>query len=129
MKLIYGPRCSGKSYELVRMAHETDQYIITPTRRDADYLRKLARNHDMPIRNPVSVEECIRSNFRNTPYARLHHNGGVLVDDAGIILSQVLRLPKIQAVTVCARESLELQTRFDEKTLKLMAELGDEIDE
>ena len=129
MKVIYGPRCSGKTYELMRMAHETDQYIIVPTRREADLLFKVAKQKEMPIRNPITVHECLRSDLRHTPYARLHHNGGVLVDDVTRILAEVLRVPKIQAISVCARESLGLETRFDQHTLDLMREMGQEVDE
>jgi len=129
MRVIYGPRCSGKTYELMRIAHETDQYIIVPTQREAQQLFKKAKQLDMPIRMPVTVNECLRGNFRGTPYARLHHNGGVLVDETVRILSDILRLPKIQAISVCARDSLALETRLDERLADHMRELGVEVDE
>ena len=129
MKVIYGPRCSGKTYELMRIAHETDQYIITPTRREADLLFMLAKKEGMPIRNPVSVSECLKGNLGGTPYAMTHPHGGVLVDDVTRILQEVLHLPKIQAVSVCAKESLSLRTRLSPTTLGLMEMLGREVDE
>ena len=129
MKVIYGPRCSGKTYELMRIAHETDQYIITPTRRQADMLLKLAKSEGMPIRNPVSVDECLTGNLRYTPYAKTHPYGGVLVDDVTSILQELLHLPKIQAVSVCAKESLGLRTRLSPTVLGLMEMLGQEVDE
>lgn len=128
MKVIYGPRCSGKTYELMRIAHETDQYIIVPTQREAQQLFKAAKRLDMPIRMPVTVNECMHGNFRGTPYARLHHNGGVLVDETVRILSDILRLPKIQAISVCARDSLALETRLDEQTVARIQTLGAEVD-
>ncbi len=112
MKVVYGPRYSGKTYELMRMAHETDEYIIVPTKREADLLFKVARRNDTPIRKPVTVHECLIGNLARTPYAMLHPNGGVLIDDAGRILEEILHLPKIQAISVCTDDAMALETRL-----------------
>ena len=112
------------------MAAETDQYIIVPTRRQADYILKQARREGLNVRNPISVDEAIHSDLRRTPYTRLHHSGGgVLVDEAVAILTALLHVQRIDAVSICARDCTQLETRFTPETLELMRALGQEVDE
>lgn len=121
MKVIYGPRCSGKTHELIRMANKNDQYIIVPTEREASRIYHEAYRQNLAIRTPISVSECL--------YRSRQPVGGVLIDDVTAILADLLHLDRIDAVTVCAREHLQLETRLPPETVELMRSMGQEVDE
>ena len=99
-RVIVGHRSSGKTTELIRMAHDTDQYIIEPTRRQAVAVFRMARDMGLPIRMPVTPHELQRTPLERTLYGRYHPGGGVLVDDLQEVLEQLGMRSRVDAVAV-----------------------------
>ena len=99
MKKIIRPRQTGKSSELIRIAEETNAYIIVATRGRAVYLADLAQKQGRHILFPVTLREYEQSRFRGS-YIR-----HVLIDDADAILEQVFKEVTIDAITMTEQES------------------------
>lgn len=108
MRIIVGERGSGKTTELINIAHETDQYIVTPTRRMADQTFKMAREIGKPIRNPISVGEALRSPLDRSMYGHHHKPAGALVDEAAAVLEMILHTGTIHAMTLTGTMPLVL---------------------
>lgn len=110
MRVIVGGRQSGKTTELIRIAHETDQYLVEPNRNMANYTFRMARGMGMPIRNPVTPDELLGTPLRDSAYGRLHPIGGVLVDEAQEVLERILRCGHIDAMSISASAPTDLVT-------------------
>lgn len=94
MKKIIRPRQAGKSSELIRIAEETNAYIIVATRARAVYLAHMAQKQGRHILYPVTLREYEQSRFRGS-YIR-----HVLIDDADAVLEQVFKEVTIDAITM-----------------------------
>ncbi|EIT85931.1 replicase domain protein [Fictibacillus macauensis ZFHKF-1] len=91
MKLIYGDRGSGKTTELIKIAHERGLYIVCFDERRAMQISRLARSLEMDIRYPITVDEL--------PLQRGVFIKEVLVDDMEDVLARMLR-KNISAATI-----------------------------
>ena len=100
MDIYVGARRSGKTATLIKKSAETGAYIVAPSRRMADCIRKQANDMGYDIPEPFSVEEIFRMKqnkpFMNTDIMRK----GLLVDEAQILLQQVFAPAKIWGTTV-----------------------------
>ena len=94
MKKIIRPRQAGKSSELIRIAEETNAYIIVATRARAVCLADMAQKQGRHILYPVTLQEYEQSRFRGS-YIR-----HVLIDDADAVLEQVFKEVTIDAITI-----------------------------
>lgn len=94
MKKIIRPRQAGKSSELIRIAEETNAYIIVATRARAVCLADMAQKQGRHILYPVTLREYEQSRFRGS-YIR-----HVLIDDADAVLEQVFKEATIDAITM-----------------------------
>lgn len=94
MKKIIRPRRAGKSSELIRIAEETNAYIIVATRARAVCLADMAQKQGRHILYPVTLREYEQSRFRGS-YIR-----HVLIDDADAVLEQVFKEVTIDAITM-----------------------------
>ena len=94
MKKIIRPRQAGKSSELIRIAEETNAYIIVATRARAVCLADMAQKQGRHILYPVTLREYEQSRFRGS-YIR-----HVLIDDADAVLEQVFKEVTIDAITI-----------------------------
>lgn len=99
MKKIIRPRQAGKSSELIRIAEETNAYIIVATRTQAVFLADLAQKQGRHILFPVTLREYEQSRFRGSYIRR------VLIDDADAVLEQVFKEVTIDAITMTEQES------------------------
>ena len=106
MKKIIRPRQAGKSSELIRIAEETNAYIIVATRARAVCLADMAQKQGRHILYPVTLQEYEQSRFRGS-YIR-----HVLIDDADAVLEQVFKEVTIDAITIT-----ECVMEHDEKIL------------
>jgi len=100
MKVIVGPRASGKTTELINIAHETDQYIVVPNERRKRFTFKMAKDIGKPIRNPITIDEMVYGSFERSMYARYHEPPTVLMDDAQSVLENLLHGVRIDALTI-----------------------------
>lgn len=94
MNKIIKPRGAGKSLELIKIAEETNAYIVVPTRRDALNLMKLAEKHGHKILFPVTLGEYMRNGMKGS---FVKH---ILIDDADIILQMLFRDVAVDAITM-----------------------------
>ena len=94
MEKIIRPRQAGKSSELIRIAEETNAYIIVASRQRALHLARMAKEHGRRILFPVTVHEYEQSRFRGS-YVR-----HILIDDADAVLEQVFKEVTIDAITM-----------------------------
>lgn len=101
LKLVTGGRRSGKTSELIRIAHEEGLYILAADRHRADCIFKQAREMGLDILYPVTPKETIRAftgyrSYRN-PYKI--GVGKIIVDDVQDVLSHILEI-EVRAMSV-----------------------------
>lgn len=88
MKVIYSPRNSGRTTELINRSHETGKYILVGSKKEARQVFDFALSLDKSIPYPVTVAEVQGH----------HHLGksslreGVLIDNLEWVLYALLGL-------------------------------------
>lgn len=87
LKLVTGGRGSGKTTELIKLAHDELLYIVVVDERRARFLFEQAHEMGYDILYPLTLKECGRHNLNN-PYVL--SGKGIIVDDAQDILSEFL---------------------------------------
>ena len=87
LKLVIGGRGSGKTTELIKLAHNERLYIVVVDERRAQFLFEQAHEMGYDILYPLTLRECGRYN-PNNPYVL--SGKGIIVDDAQDILSEIL---------------------------------------
>ena len=100
MKIIVRPRQCGKTTELLEYAATYGYTIMTISHRECERLKRVAKEMDLNIEEPLSVQEypdCVCSkSFR-----------GIVIDNADMVLRHFLRdvLPSCNAnlamITMC----------------------------
>lgn len=83
MKIIYGPRRSGKTTQLIRMAHKHWYYIVVKDMKEARRVSLEAEKLEFKIPFPITYKEFLGQEF--------YKNGikGFLIDNADILLQQL----------------------------------------
>lgn len=94
MKVVAGPRQSGKTTAAIRLANRADAYLVVHSQ---DRARQVYHEEDYPDldRFPVTFRE-LRDGHRGQPQR-------VVIDDLGMLLPSVLDVP-IEAVTMTPDE-------------------------
>ena len=121
MKKIIRPRQAGKSSELIRIAEETNAYIIVATRARAVCLADLAQKQGRNILFPVTWGEYERSRFKGSYVRR------ILIDDADAVLEQVFKEVTIDAITMTGQGSEREKMTLDE-AIRHAEEVADDHD-
>lgn len=93
--LILGSRCSGKTSELIKKSASEGLYILTGTRKQAECLFDQARRMGYDIPFPVTWAEFQQCGFRGS----FIQKDGLLIDEAGWLLSYIFKGIPIKAVT------------------------------
>lgn len=86
LKLVTGGRGSGKTAELIKLAHNELLYIVVADERRARFLFEQAHEMGYDILYPLTLRECKYN--PNNPYVL--SGKGIIVDDAQDILSEIL---------------------------------------
>ena len=105
-ELILGSRGSGKSTELIKRSAEEGLYILTSTRKQAEYLVEQAKKMGYNIPFPVTWEEFVESHFRGSCIRR----DGLLIDDAENLLPYIFKGIPVKAVTWTKSEFKDLDS-------------------
>ena len=111
MKIICGKRGKGKTSELIKLCYKNNlipnnlTYILCPTRNDCIYISELARNLNLNIPFPVSINEFIRSTWAGTFIKNF------LVDDIDRCLFELFRTSRFKFPVATLRE--EFFENFD----------------
>lgn len=96
MRLITGPRCSGKTYALIKESAQSGIPIIAPTMMMAEFVKKTARELEMDIPEPMSINKIVNQGGRPGKY---------LIDELELCLMQLGIDPVM--VTACVDEEAE----------------------
>lgn len=101
MKLIIKPRCSGKTTELIKISAETDVPILVGNRQQSEYIKRMAHDLRLWIKDPYIISE-LKNSDRIPP-------NKILIDDAEYILQQLIGA-EITAMTISNNENpLEIE--------------------
>ena len=111
MKIICGKRGKGKTSELIKLCYKSNlipnnlTYILCPTRGDCVYISKMARDLNLNIPFPVSINEFMQSKWAGTFIKNF------LVDDIDRCLFELFRTSRFKFPVATLRE--EVFENFD----------------
>jgi len=80
MRLIAGPRCSGKTTTLIEESAQTGIPIIAPSMGMANYISMLAKEQGLEIPEPTSINKVVNRGGRPGKY---------LIDELEMCLRQL----------------------------------------
>ncbi len=80
MRMIIGPRCSGKTTSLIQVSADTGIPIITPTMAMANYIKQMAKEYGIDIPEPTSINKVVNQGGRPGKY---------LIDELEMCLRQL----------------------------------------
>ncbi len=80
MRIIAGPRCSGKTTALIQESAETGVPIIAPSMAMANYIKTIAKEQGMDIPEPTSINKIVNHGGRPGKY---------LIDELEMCLRQL----------------------------------------
>ena len=95
MQVIYKPRGTGKSTDLIKLSVETNSYILVKDRKRALDLSKMASDLGYPqMLFPITLTEYMANKMKGS------HVKTILIDDADDILQAIFNTVTIQAITL-----------------------------
>jgi thymidine kinase len=106
MKVIVGPRQSGKSTKLVELAAKNNLTIITFNHPSISYLMDIAKKHGHEIKDPV---------FADGKSTSRKFGGDCVIDEADFILEKMLGLDfcRVKAMSVCGVNGVDYDEQKD----------------
>ncbi len=115
MEIINGGRGSGKTVRLIYISAGTGRPILTPTRRQANFVKAEARKLGVEIPPVLTFSEAkaIAKRFDGDQTRQeINRRGGYLIDNADelfeLLLEEKLRT-KIATITICVPVTMEGQ--------------------
>ena len=99
MEIIFGPRQSGKTVELIKRSHSSRAVIVTATQERAEAVKQMAKELQIDIPDPI----CIDSLIHQKRYWGILNNGHIQIDDADAVLSYICSGYEIDAITMTER--------------------------
>lgn len=93
--IIAGGRRCGKTTALVKEAAVIGAYIVCPTLQQVGNVLRCARNLNLDILHPLTVDEFISGNFNN------HTNIPFLIDNVEDIIMRLARGCAVNTMTTC----------------------------
>lgn len=109
MNIIYKSRGKGKTTELIKMSAEKNLYILVADKNRQREVFNLARDLNLNILFPITVEDYFRSDklrgcFINT----------ILIDDADYVLQQIFNTVVIDTITITDKENKWKKKLYEE---------------
>ena len=101
MNITIGERCSGKTTELIKKSAATGARILTLNMRAAEEIIDRAKQMNLHIEHPVTIEQYLRGNVVFTQLDIRKY--GLLIDDAELVLQRVFRDIYIQEIAMTDR--------------------------
>ena len=97
MNITIARRGCGKTTKLIRRSAEENLYILVATEKRAFDIVKMAKEMDLEIPYPVTVDEYFRGHkFRGSSI----HRDGLLIDDADDVLKAIFFGISIKEITL-----------------------------
>ncbi|KKM04919.1 hypothetical protein LCGC14_1759430 [marine sediment metagenome] len=87
MKIIYSPRRSGKTTEIIKRCAEQGGVILVPTRMMADMLIMMAADMGLEIPMPITAFDVKNDRHMARNIEKLH------IDNAELVLQAICRVP------------------------------------
>lgn len=85
-KIFTGGRASGKTTAAIKEASKHNLYILVTTRQQAAYVAMRAREMDLKIPYPISIDELEKTNLSKSSIIR----DGIIVEEAQSILEKLI---------------------------------------
>ena len=80
MRMIIGPRCSGKTTSLIQVSADTGIPIIAPTMTMANHIKQIAKEYGLDIPEPTSINKIVTQGGKPGKY---------LIDELEMCLRQL----------------------------------------
>lgn len=93
MKVIVGPRCSGKTTSLIQVSADTGIPIIAPTMAMANCIKQTAKEYGLDIPEPTSINKVVNQGGRPGKY---------LIDELEMCLRQLGI--DVECAVICTKE-------------------------
>lgn len=93
MQIIYKPRGSGKTTDLIKEAAKTFSYIVCQNYKEADRIRNRARTLGLDISYPITYREFLDGSYN------LIGSKSLLIDNVESLLQSISSVP-IKAITL-----------------------------
>lgn len=101
MNIIYKGRGKGKTTEIIKMSAEKNLYILVANRNQQREVFNLAKDLNLSIPFPITVEEYFNSNKLRGSFIN-----AILIDDADDILKQIFNTVVIDTITITDKEDI-----------------------
>ena len=97
MKIIYGDRHSGKTTELINMAHKRGGYIVCLNHNEAYRIAMVAREMGLNINFPLSYSEFLLKQYNRMGIIEFY------IDNVEMLIQVMSKVP-IEAITLSKGE-------------------------
>lgn len=96
MDIIIGKRQYGKTTHIIRRSAAEWVYILTSDHKRASEIFNMAKNMNLDIPYPVTLDEYLNFGFKGSSIRR----DGILIDDADQILQMMFARVPIKCITI-----------------------------
>ena len=107
MDILIGKRQYGKTTHLIRRSSDEWVYILTSNYPRASEIFNMAKNMNLDIPYPVTVDEYLKSGFKGSSITR----DGILIDDADQILQMIFAGLPIKCITISDSDNIRYLTK------------------
>jgi len=87
------PRGCGKTFQLIKMSHESGNYIVCHSMQEADRIHQEARDLGFSIPLPITYDEFIKRKYNGKGIKAF------LIDNVELLLDTISTIP-INAITM-----------------------------
>ena len=98
MRIIYRPRGTGKTRELIWMSHETGYTIVTNKHNYAKEIKHIADSIGVSIPDPMAIDFVLPGKYEGLKIK------GILIDNVELVLGTIFRGLSIGAITMRKEE-------------------------
>lgn len=107
MDILIGKRQYGKTTHLIRRSADEGVYILTSNYPRASEIFDMAKNMNLDIPYPVTLDEYLNYGFKGSSITR----DGILIDDADQILEMIFAGVPIKCITVSDSDNIRYLTK------------------
>lgn len=100
MKIIYKPRRTGKTTDLIKLSHESGGYIVCFNQIEAERVFRIAIGMNCNIPFPISFDEFITKQYHGSGIKEFY------IDNIDMCIQEVSPVP-VQTITISKTEDQE----------------------
>ena len=109
MDILVGKRQHAKTTHLIRRSADEWIYILTSNHTRASEIFNMAKNMNLDIPYPVTLDEYLNFGFKGSSITR----DGILIDDADQILQMIFARLPIRCITISDSDNIRYLTEPD----------------